>query len=92
MNAAERPARFAPWEQLWQDWSQWLQANSLTALQACLGFALAHTEISRVVVGVDGLAQLREIIESAHPRPTLPPASFMRDDPALINPLIWITT
>lgn len=92
MNAAERPARFAPWQQLWQDWSQWLQSNSLTALQACLGFALAHPEISRVVVGVDGLAQMREIIASARPRATLPPASFMRDDPALINPLIWITT
>jgi hypothetical protein len=61
-------------------------------LQACIGFALSHREISRVVVGIDGLAQLRDIIAAAAARTSIPPDTFTRDDPALINPIKWINT
>lgn len=92
MNALDRPARFARWQPLWDAWSNWLRENSLTPLQACLGFALAQPEINRVVVGVDGLPQFEQILASAVMRDVVPPPSLTNSDPDLINPLSWITT
>lgn len=92
MNPADRPVRFAPWQTLWRAWADWLDAQRLTPLQACLGYALSRPGVARVVVGVDGVAHLREIVAASRVAAVEPPAALINDDPQLINPLSWLTS
>lgn len=91
MAPDQRPPRFSRWDGLWQAWHGWLAGNRLTPLSACLGFAIADARVSRVVVGVDSLAQLDGIVESVRGAPTMPvlPAELTSEDPLLINPSNW---
>lgn len=93
MDDASRPAKFDRWEPLWGNWKRWLHEHELTALQACLGFALSQPEIGRVVVGVDGLAHLQQIISAATTATNAPsaPDALSSEDPNLINPSKWST-
>lgn len=89
MEPGRRPAAFSRWQPLWQHWHGWLHEQSMPALQACLGFVLAHAAIERVVVGVDSIEQLKEILTSAAAPAAVPPAALMSLDPDLINPSRW---
>jgi aryl-alcohol dehydrogenase-like predicted oxidoreductase len=92
MPAGERPAWCRAWQPLWDSWHRWLEEQHASALDACLGFVLSHAEVGRVIVGVDGLAQLREILASCWRRVPLAPPSLGSTDPELINPSKWVTT
>lgn len=89
MDERKRPEKFSRWSSLWEDWHGWLREEGLTPLQACLGFALSHTEIDRVVVGVDNVMQLKEIISAAEVTLATPPDTLMTDDLDLIIPSQW---
>lgn len=89
MNDASRPARFNRWQPLWDLWHRWLTDKALSPLQACIGFALSQSEVARVVVGVDSLAQFEEILGMIHkPILDLPP-ELVCVDPALVDPSRW---
>lgn len=89
MDALDRPTRFKKWQKFWDVWHQWLAANRLSSLQASLGFALAQTEIDRVIVGVDTVRQLQGILSAADaPAPSLP-VELNCEDIDLINPSRW---
>ena len=89
MTPASRPAGFARWQGLWDQWQRWLAQQRLTPLQACLRFALSRAEVDRVVVGVDSLAQLREVISAAAGQPLVPPEDLASNDLDLIDPSRW---
>jgi aryl-alcohol dehydrogenase-like predicted oxidoreductase/RimJ/RimL family protein N-acetyltransferase len=89
MDAASRPSRFSRWNTLWKRWDYWLAEHSLTALQACMSFALSQREIARVVVGVDSLEQFREILACTKDPTVAPPITLMSEDQSLINPSAW---
>jgi aryl-alcohol dehydrogenase-like predicted oxidoreductase len=89
MAPSELPAGLVRWRGLWNQWSGWLTDNALTPLQACVGFALAHPEIGRVVVGVDSLRHVTEIVEAADRPVALPPVELCSDDRDLIDPSRW---
>jgi hypothetical protein len=89
MDASNRPARFQKWQMLWDVWREWLTANRLSPLQASLGFALAQTEIDRVIVGVDTVHQLQEILAAADASAPTPPIELNCEDNDLINPSRW---
>jgi aryl-alcohol dehydrogenase-like predicted oxidoreductase len=91
LEPAARPAAFARWSTEFSRWDEWLRSRALPALDACLGFALAHSGIARVVVGVDSRRQLEELI-AVPPLATLPPESLACEDPQLINPSMWPAT
>ncbi len=91
MDDASRPAKFSRWNPLWANWNRWLREHELSALQACLGFALSQPEIGRVVVGVDGLAHLRQIVAAATANTISVPDTLSCEDPNLINPSQWST-
>lgn len=61
----ELPDAFKGWRPLWEEWDLWLSRRSLSALQACLKFALSFESVSRVVVGIDSESQLREVLAAA---------------------------
>lgn len=89
MDPDKRAQRFGKWAALWKDYEQWLHEQQIDPVAACLGFALAEPRINGVVVGVDGLAQLQELVSVANrPVPdTIPDIST--DDTNLINPSKW---
>ena len=89
VHPSRLPAKFARWRPLWQDWHRWLNENKLSALHACLGFALSAPQIMRVLVGVDSRAQLEEILASATDVSQVPPISLACADLNLINPSRW---
>jgi hypothetical protein len=89
MPETRRPRRFDRWDALWRRWHAWLADNGMTALKACLCFALAQEELDRVIVGVDTLSQLREVLGSLDGDCPLAPASLACDDADLIEPFRW---
>jgi aryl-alcohol dehydrogenase-like predicted oxidoreductase len=89
MDPASRPRRFARWDGLWKAFDGWARDSRQSPLAACLGFAMAHRAIGRIVVGVDSLAQLREILESLELEFVAPPETIASTDPDLIIPSRW---
>jgi aryl-alcohol dehydrogenase-like predicted oxidoreductase len=89
MEPAMRPARFDAWRHLWQSWDRWLEEQSLTPLQACLGYGVSQPDVDGVVVGIDSLAHLQGILQSAKRGPVEPPEDLQTDDAELINPSRW---
>lgn len=89
MPAAQRPAKFSPWANVWREWDKWLEQDGLTPLQACLRYVTNLPHIDRVVVGVDTAAQLQQIIKAADGK--LPSMLEFTDlqDARLINPASW---
>ena len=89
MEADQRPAQFDNWQPLWNEWHRWLNEHALSPLQACLEFVLAHSEIDRVLVGIDSLAQLKAILAHKGTTSEMAPQSLESDDLNLINPSMW---
>lgn len=89
MQDSNRPVTFNRWQPLWKQWDRWLADQTLTPLQGCLGFALSHPEIDRVIVGVDSVKQLKEILAGLNVSTVEPPPGLMSEDLDLINPSHW---
>jgi aryl-alcohol dehydrogenase-like predicted oxidoreductase len=91
MPAAARQERFRKWQALWARWDDWLTKNDAQPLDVCLGYALSFPEISRIVVGVDSLAHLRQVVAAARAPAARWPDHVRTDDVALLNPSLWPT-
>lgn len=89
MPASARPEKFRRWQTLWAAWDTWLASSGLTPLQACLRYALAQPGIDKLVLGVNSVAQLREILAAATGSLPALPATLSSDDPVLLNPALW---
>ena len=89
MQQKDMPSKFYRWNHLWQSWHQWLEANNLSALQACLDFSLSFSEIDKVIVGVDSQAQLIQILRFVDNNSAVSFPNFACDDQQLINPVNW---
>ena len=83
------PEKFKKWTQLLSVWDDWLVKNGLTRLQATISFALSDPRISRVVVGVDSLNQLKEIVGAVLEKSLDFPEDLYSSDTDLINPSQW---
>lgn len=89
MKATERPEHFHRWTVLWAKYDNWLSRADLTPLQACIRYALSFLEFDKVVIGVDNLAQLKDILSAAMgPMPEVPD-DLHADDIDLLNPARW---
>lgn len=89
MSEQDRPGKFKRWSGIWNIWHQWLNDNNITALEACLRYAVSFQEISKVLIGVDTKHQLKEIINSADGHiPDIPLELFINDS-NLLNPSNW---
>jgi len=84
------PHNFNKWNKLISFWHEWLQEQSLTALETCLHYPLSLPQIDRVIVGVDCNLQLKQIIEACdvqNKQFIFPNISC--DDELLLNPSNW---
>ncbi|MDP2030677.1 MAG: aldo/keto reductase [Thiobacillus sp.] len=89
LSASRRPVKFGRWHHIWTEWDRWLAEAGLTPLQACLRYALSVEEVDKVVVGVDSVAQLREILAAATDSLTSAPNWPQNIDIDLLNPARW---
>lgn len=89
MPASDLPKYFDRWAPLWDAWFNWLKCNRLCPIKVCLGFILSHPEISRIVIGVDNLEQLKEITASMGFNDLEPLDIFSCEDLDLVNPTRW---
>lgn len=89
MNEKDRPTKFDRWATVWSAWDTWLSEQGITSLQACLAFIMGETRISKAIVGVDSLSQLKEILGSTETSITDIPQEFAATDLELINPSLW---
>jgi aryl-alcohol dehydrogenase-like predicted oxidoreductase len=83
------PSKFAIFERELDAWHRWLEKNSISALHACLAYPLSLSEVDRVVIGADSVAQLAQIIEVASHKLPVGFPDIKSDDDRLINPANW---
>jgi aryl-alcohol dehydrogenase-like predicted oxidoreductase len=89
MPAARRPAWFARWSQLLDDWLAWCERHDLSPQQAAIAFVAAQGDVERYVIGVDSLEQLEELLAVNSASAHLPPAGLASEDIDLIDPSRW---
>ena len=83
------PSEFSNWYWIWDKWHLWLKENQIAPTAACISHALSCSDISRIVVGVDTLAQIKEVVRFAKCSSTPSFPDIKCDDDELINPANW---
>jgi aryl-alcohol dehydrogenase-like predicted oxidoreductase len=86
-----RPAQFKAWNKILTAWDNWVLDMKMTPVEACLNHVLSFTHISKVIVGVDTLSQLKNIIASVKEPYIKIPSNLKTTDCQLINPANWQT-
>lgn len=89
LEESKRPEKFGRWQSLWTAWDFWLKENDLSALEACLSFVLHEKNISKIVIGVDGVSQIRQILALPDRQLSEFPNFAGLCDERLINPVNW---
>ncbi len=89
MPPNHRPIKFNRWADVWSVWDRWLENECLTPVQACLGYLSHLSAIDRVVVGVNTVAQLNQIVETADVKLNSLPEFPTLQDTGLLNPANW---
>tara|TARA_B100000900_G_scaffold367780_1_gene344517 strand:- start:11605 stop:12438 length:834 start_codon:yes stop_codon:yes gene_type:complete len=82
-------SKFLKWKLLWQLYHDWLKSNKLSPVEGCLGHVLTVKEISKIVVGIEHINQLKEIINATNKNKIQAPAKLKSRDLELVNPNLW---
>lgn len=83
------PTPILPWRQTLEDFHNWCSDSGVNKLSACLGFALAQEEISKVIVGATSAKQFSQVLlESQDPPSEFPEISS--EDLRFIDPTQWV--
>lgn len=89
MPSDKIPVYFAPWASLIKQYHQWLNQQGISPLQACLSYLNQHSDIDKIIVGVDNIWQMKQII-AAIDAPIADMPDFLQSvDEGLINPSRW---
>ncbi len=88
------PGHFAPHRDRLRAVGVAAERAGLSRLALCLRFVLDQPAVDRVIVGVTGVAELRQILAAAADPTPLPDglAALAGDDPRLVNPALWPAT
>jgi aryl-alcohol dehydrogenase-like predicted oxidoreductase len=89
MDMQNMASKFDRWKDLWKIWYEWLNDSQITALEATIRHAISIPEISKVLVGVDTLDQLKEIIVASNGVLPSIPTELYTNDVNLLNPSNW---
>lgn len=82
--------KFVNWQKIWGQYKQWLNFSELSPIEACISHVSSYGCISKLVVGIDNLLQLKEIILASKKKSVRAPKSLLSSDNNLINPLSWM--
>ena len=84
------PSKFDKWNLIWEKWNSELFKNNLKASEVCLSYPLSLPEVTRVIVGIDNLNQLKNLVKISKNNTVKKDWSFMiSNDPMLIDPTKW---
>ncbi len=83
------PVYFTPWAPLINTYHHWLTEQNISPLQACLSYLNQHSDIDKIIVGVDDVWQLKQIIAAIDTPITNIPDFLQSVDEGLINPSRW---
>ena len=83
------PGKFEVWGAIWDEWHDWLTKNKITPLEACLQFAFSDDRVDRIIVGVNSLAELKQIHAMTKDSVGLVFPDISCVDEYLINPSNW---
>ena len=89
LDRLARPPQFNRWQEIWQDWEEYLLASNQTPLEACVRFASSSPKIARVVVGINSRRQLEEIFGALDGAAVSLPYHLQCNDPHLLEPSRW---
>ena len=90
MPIGEIPEYFSPIKQKLIKYHELIQSCSLSPLEGALGFIRSQNNFEKLVVGVNSLAQLREIVDAYRMDNECPNISqFAETDLDFINPSRW---
>ena len=90
MNSTKRPKFFEKWNHLFTEYDNYIKEKRISRLEACIGFVCARKEVSKIIIGVQNLNQLKEIINisKSNFRSNFP-EQIQSFDQKLINPSNW---
>lgn len=91
MRPSDRPSKFNRWAAFWSKWDAWIEQAGITPLSACIRFACTFPQISRLIVGVDGISQLQEILLASEEPPLEVPSWQSEINSDLFLPSNWAT-
>ena len=57
------PKKFLKSKNEFNNWFDWLKKNKISNLHACLQFIYSIKKVSKIVIGYENLAQLKEILK-----------------------------
>ena len=81
--------KFKFWLPLFNTWHDWLLDNNTSAVEACIGFVQAYSQIDKMVVGVDSTQQLKQLIQAEKKPSNSVWPDINCSDRDLINPANW---
>jgi aryl-alcohol dehydrogenase-like predicted oxidoreductase len=83
------PVKFKKWENIWNNWEQYIQVNNISPIEACLSYPLSLSNVDKVIVGVQNPSQLDQIINASKIIIDQNLPNIQSDDNNLINPSNW---
>lgn len=83
------PSNFMRWSNLFNKWFNWLRANDISNLEACLIYVNSFPQIDQIIFGVDNLIHLKSIIKMYKNLKNIDIPDFSSEDADLINPTNW---
>ena len=83
------PVYFHKWNLHFEKWINFLQENSLSALEASLQFVAQAPEVDKLIVGVESESQFSEIIGALGNRTIVESKQLEINDVGLISPIDW---
>jgi len=86
------PQQFHGWNDIWNDWHEWLEINHIDPVHACLSYAKSIKGIDKIVIGVDSLSQIKKIINFYNINLIHEFPNISSTDKSLINPSKWKKT
>lgn len=88
MEPSARHQKFDAWKDELGSYDLFIEQSGFSRLEACLSFALSFPQITKVIVGIQSLSQLKEIIDASKTVMLSIPLITVSDT-RLINPSSW---
>jgi aryl-alcohol dehydrogenase-like predicted oxidoreductase len=89
-SSIDRSDYFSNWGYHFDLWDSWLKDSNQTAMEACINAISSNQAIDKIVVGVQGIQQLREVVEVfRNIKAQSTPNELHISDKLLIHPSNW---
>jgi len=89
MKYGDIPNYFRKWSKELNHWIQWLYKHNYRSIDVCLAYALSIPEVSKIIVGIDSVDQLKEIIKIQHKLKKIVFPNIVTNDQNLLIPSNW---